>query len=62
MVMEAKGIRDGVQLALDRNYMDVEIESDAKEVLKMIEDPGSGRSEIAGICQDIKELDLWVFS
>jgi hypothetical protein len=42
--------------------MAVEIESDAIEVLKMIEDPGSGRSEIAGICQEIKELDLWVFS
>jgi ribonuclease HI len=60
--MEALAIRDGVQFALDRHYHMVEIESDAKKVLHRMEDPGGGRSEIACICQDIKELSGFLTS
>jgi ribonuclease HI len=54
--MEAHAVRDGVHLALERNYRSIEIETDALEVLKLMEDPGGGRSEIASIWQEIKEL------
>ncbi|XP_071677002.1 uncharacterized protein [Lolium perenne] len=56
LVMEAQAIRDGVQLALERNYQKVEIQTDAQEVLKMMDDPGGGKSIIASICQEVKEL------
>jgi ribonuclease HI len=62
MVMEAQAIRDGVRLALDRHFQAVEIETDAKVVLQLIEDPGDGRSEIAGLCQEIKELSGFLAS
>jgi ribonuclease HI len=56
MIMEALALRDGVRLAIDRSYQHVEVETDAQEVLKLLEDTGGGRSEIASICQEIKEL------
>jgi hypothetical protein len=49
-------MRDGVHLALERNYRLIEIETDALKVLKLMEDPSGGRSKIAIICQDIKAL------
>jgi hypothetical protein len=58
--MEAMAIRDGVRLALDRSFPSVEIETDAQVVLKLLEDPDGGRSEIASICQEIKELSGFV--
>jgi hypothetical protein len=44
LVMEALAIRDGARLAIDRGYLNVEIETDAREVVKLTEDPGGGRS------------------
>jgi hypothetical protein len=44
LIMEALAILDGVRLALDRGFQNVEIESDGQEVIKLIEDPGGGRS------------------
>jgi hypothetical protein len=40
----------------DRGYQKVEVETDAKEVIKLIDDPGGGRSCIASIRQEIEEL------
>jgi hypothetical protein len=60
LIMEAMAIRDGVRLALDRSFPSVEIETDAQVVLKLLEDPDGGRSEIASICQEIKELSGFV--
>jgi hypothetical protein len=40
----------------------VEIETNAKVVLQLLEDPGDGRSEIAGLCQEIKELSGFLAS
>ena len=54
--MEAQAERDGVRLARERHYDKVEIETDAREVIKLMEDPGGGRSVIASICKEIKEL------
>jgi hypothetical protein len=48
--MEALAVRDGVQVAIDRNLTSVEIETDAKEVLNHLEDPRGSRSEITSIC------------
>lgn len=56
MVMEALAILEGVRLAVDQGYQKVEIESDAQQVIKLIEDPGGTRSCIATIRQDIEEL------
>jgi ribonuclease HI len=56
LIMEACAIRDGICLAIDRGYQNVEVETDAQEVLKLIEDQGGGRSSIASIRQEIKEL------
>jgi hypothetical protein len=46
----------GHQLAQERHYPIVEIQTDAQEVIKLMEDHGGGRSKIASICQEIKEL------
>jgi hypothetical protein len=54
--MEAHAVRDGVHLALERNNRSIEIETDALEVLKLMEDPDGSRSQIASICQEIREL------
>jgi hypothetical protein len=54
--MEALAIRDGVRFAFERGYRNVEIETDAKEVIRLIENPGEGRSCIASIRQEIEEL------
>jgi hypothetical protein len=54
--MEAQAVRDAVRLAQERHYPMVKIQTDAQEVIKLMEDPGGGRSEIASICQEIKEL------
>jgi hypothetical protein len=43
-------------LAIDRGYQNVEVETDAQEALKLIEDQGEGRSSISDIRQEIKEL------
>ena len=56
LIMEARAVRDGIQLAVDRHFQEVDIETDAQEVIKMLDDPGGGRSEIACLCQEIKEL------
>lgn len=56
LVMEAQAIRDRARLALERNYLAVEIETDAQEVLRLIEDPGGSKSEIVCICHEIKDL------
>jgi ribonuclease HI len=56
LVMEALAILAGVHLAIDRGYQKVEVETDAKEVIKLIDDPGGGRSCIASIRQEIEEL------
>jgi ribonuclease HI len=54
--MEARVIKDGIRLTIDRGYQNIEVETDAQEVLKLIEDQGGGKSSIAGIRQEIKEL------
>lgn len=56
MIMEAQDVLDAVRLASENLTQSVEIETDAQEVLKMMDDPGGGKSEIACICQEIKEL------
>jgi hypothetical protein len=53
--MEAHAVRDGVHLALERNYRSIEIETNALELLKLMKHSGGGRSEIASICEEIKE-------
>jgi ribonuclease HI len=62
LIMEALAVRDGVQLAIDRNLSSVEIETDARVVLNQLEDPGGSRSEITSICQEIKELSGFISS
>jgi ribonuclease HI len=56
LTMEAEAIRDAVCFAVDRGYQRVIIESDAQEVVKCWRDPRAGRSIIASIIQEIKEL------
>jgi ribonuclease HI len=56
LVMEATAILEGVCLAIDRGFQCVEIESNAQEVIKLIKDPGGGRSFIASVHQEIVEL------
>jgi hypothetical protein len=51
-----KIIRDATKLAVDRGYHNVHIESDAQEVVKLWNDPGAGRSDIASTCREIREL------
>ena len=62
MMMEAYAVRDAVKLAGERGYLHVEIESDAQEVVKLMNDPGIGRSEITSIVQEVKELSSFSFS
>jgi hypothetical protein len=38
------------------HYQKVEFETDAKELLTLMEDSSGGRSDIACICVEIKEL------
>ena len=54
-VMEAVAIRDGVRLAVERGYARVIIESDAKEVIQLLDDDELDRSELKPICQEIRE-------
>ena len=42
-------------MALERGFQMVEIETNA-QVIKVMKDVGSSRSEIVSICQEIKEL------
>jgi ribonuclease HI len=56
LVLEAVAILEGIRFAIDRGFLKVEIESDALEVIKLIEDPGGGRSCITSIRQEIEEL------
>jgi hypothetical protein len=60
LIIEALAILDGVRLAIDRGYRNVEVESDAQEVIKLIEDLGGGRFCIASICQENRGA-LWDF-
>jgi hypothetical protein len=54
--MEPLAIRDGIQQAIECGFQDVQIETDAQEIIKMIEDPGGGRSSIVGIHHEVMEL------
>jgi ribonuclease HI len=54
--MEALAIRDGVRLAVERSYDRVTIESDSKEVVKIINEDHQSRSEIISICHEIREV------
>jgi hypothetical protein len=56
LIMKALAILDGVRLAIDRGYQNMEVESNVQEVIKLIEDPGGGRSCIVSIRQEIEEL------
>jgi hypothetical protein len=56
LIMEAQAVRDGVRLAQERHYQNVEIQTDAQEVFNLMQEPGGGKSEIASICQEIHEL------
>ena len=62
LIMEARAIRDAIRLVVDRHFQAVDFETDAKEVIKMMEDPGGGRSEIATICREIKDLTGFIAS
>jgi hypothetical protein len=44
LIIEALAVRDGVQLAIDRNLISVEIETDVKAVLNRLEDSGGSKS------------------
>jgi ribonuclease HI len=56
MIMEATAIRDAVKFAMERNYHRVEIESDNQGMAKQMKEPGIGRSKIASIAREVKEL------
>ncbi|KAK1612485.1 hypothetical protein QYE76_036158 [Lolium multiflorum] len=51
LVLEAVAILEGIRFAIDRGFLKVEIESDALEVIKLIEDPEheQGVSELFGM-------------
>lgn len=54
--MEAMAIRDGAQLAADLGYRDIIIESDAEQVVKMMNSGMYDRTEAAAVYHVIKEL------
>jgi hypothetical protein len=55
-MMEALAIRDGVRLAVERSYDRVIIESESKEVVKMIKEDHQSKSEITSIYHEIREV------
>lgn len=54
--LEAIAIRDGARLACDMGLQHVIIESDAQAVVQLWKNQGGGRSEIAGILQEIDDI------
>ena len=56
MAMEAEAIRDGVQVALERGFRRVVVESDAQAIIKLWETEDFDRAEIVGVLHEIKEL------
>jgi ribonuclease HI len=56
LIMEARAILEGIRLSIDRGYQSIEVESDAQEVIKLLNDQGDRRSCIASIQQEIVEL------
>jgi hypothetical protein len=56
MTMEAYAIRDAVILAMEQGYHKVAVESDAQSFVKLWEEDHGGRSEVAVIFQEIREL------
>jgi ribonuclease HI len=55
-MIEALAIRDGVRLAVERSSDRVTIESDSKEVVKMINEDHQSRLEITSIFHEIREV------
>jgi ribonuclease HI len=62
MAMEAWALRDGVRFVLEKGYNQVAFESDAQEVIKLVNEAEVGRSEIANITQEIEELSAFFTS
>ena len=56
LVMEAFAVRDGVQLALDRGIREVEVETDAQQLVNLWTSSTFERSEVAGILLQVREL------
>ena len=56
LIMEARAVRDGVQFAVDRHLSNVDIETDASEVIKLLEDPGGGRAGSPIIAERLRSL------
>lgn len=56
MAMEAEAIRDGVRMALERDFRRVVVESDAQAIIKLWETEDFDRAEIAGVLHENKEL------
>ena len=54
--MEAEAIRDGVQVALEKGFRRVVVESDAQAIIKLWETEDFDRAEIVGVLHEIKEL------
>lgn len=56
LIMESVAIKDGVQFALDRALSQVQIETDALQIVKLWESADYSRTEIGGILNEVKEM------
>ena len=56
LVLEAKALRDGVQLACNLGLQKVQLETDSLGLVNLWNGTGQNRSIISAICQEVKEL------